>query len=407
MTSKHKIMDQTQDHDGRNLYALLQQYTVPDFVKNASSEDIFGSESDKLPGHVFGDPVSRRFPCHTPAASWVSAAFLFTDGSVPGEQNKQGEWIGQRIYEAARKYGISTHIEVLQKEAREFNNPRPPQLHDDDFALIVHTKEGKERHYPLRNALEVKEAAAYVVNYRDQLPFADRAEMAEKILAKADKYGAALDSDTTEFLEKQAGMGGCSPEDAAKLIMSRVEALGRMDKPTELQIELGKMAAACLEHPEQLRAEGSLHKLAQVLDEIDRATGLNRDYGDSLERPEDVLFYVTRKAASQMLAEHCQMTSGKVYRTDDFNRLKLRDVGDMMGEEFADLVSSDGLRVSPEKLAEQAATLPRTDAALIERLLEDVGIMPVYKEASYNQPKMTKDDWRKLAQQRALATLND
>lgn len=392
-----EILDQSGDLNGQITYNIYKRFTPPAFVKSASSEDLYGG-SMMMPPASYADPGRSRFPVHTPAATWLSTAFFLKNQDKLN--SKLASWIGETLDKMASYHNIKNEVETL-KLAWSKDATDGLELSDDDFALMINYADGKvERKYPLRNSKEVRAAAEYLSNHQDDIPFEDRMMMSRKILEKAARFGADL-KNYDDFLEKQAGYGGCSHEDAINLIWTRVKVLNDSPKPSELQIELAKMAKICYEKPDQVRSQEMLTKLACIIDTVDRSN--NVKYSEILRRPEDVLFRYTRKQASQFMTEHCKTLSGTVYKLADFNKIKLQDVRDMFGNEFAEAVTSDGIKVAPEKMAEVAPTLPRPDAELLDRLLEDVGILPYSKEASANN-KLSKEELRFVAQLRTLTS---
>jgi hypothetical protein len=77
-----------------------------------------------------------------------------------------------------------------------------------------------------------------------------------------------------------------------------------------------------------------------------------------------------------------------VYKKAELESIKLDEIKDLFGNEFADRVSSGGLFVDSEKLAEELATLPRGDAGLFDKLVDGLGIKTAYKQASSNVIKV-------------------
>ena len=55
---------------------------------------------------------------------------------------------------------------------------------------------------------------------------------------------------------------------------------------------------------------------------------------------------------------------------------------------FAERVSSGGLFVDAEKLAEELVTLPRNDANLFDRLVDGLGVKTAYKQDKVNEIKV-------------------
>src|SRR5260221_9402042 len=91
-----------------------------------------------------------------------------------------------------------------------------------------------------------------------------------------------------------------------------------------------------------------LVKIASLVDEIDRETGLVR-FVDDLPRPEDIFFSITEKKAAEIRTKHVTTTTGNIYKTADFTDLRLEDAEQLLGRDFAEAISAGGLYVSPEK----------------------------------------------------------
>lgn len=383
--------DQSSDLNGQRLYRVVNLFTTPDWVKAASSVDICGDSA--LPIRVYADPTHREFPFHTKAATWVSYAFLL-DSQIPADQIND---INSKLKQAAAFHGITDSLEQLSKEFIKQAADPESSLNDDDFALVYKLPTGeKQRRYPLRNYEEYIKAGSYLMQHRDAIPYTYRKQMAEKILEKlamtgCSRQGAML----VDFLEKQAGIGWCSAKDAAHLLDIR----SRLLKRTNLSLSevLADAAQDCIKNAEKVRQPGNLQKLAELVDRIDRDHHLDREYGHGLDRPDDVLFGITYKVAEDYLDDHCTMTSGKVYSINDLCQVKLSDVRNLFGNDFADSVSVGGVMISPEKMAEVGATLPRPDAELLDELLAQSGVRPIAKEAAHYGSWLTDDVMKQLA----------
>jgi hypothetical protein len=392
-----KILDQTGDLNGQQLYRLSRLYPLPPFVKAASSDDIYGS--DELHSHQFADPAHRQFPCHTGPATYISALF-FLDKKASMDPD-EATFVNGRLDDLAFFHGINERVDALRTKLADAQKlPDINQLPDDIFALVMARDGVKERHYPLRNALEVKAAAEMIEKYREVIPYEHRQTMAEKVLDKAAEYGAGL-GDLDGFLHKQAGHGAAAGLDVAQFLFDRARLLKRANKITFAE-QVAKMASTVAHQPAVAHDSNSLIKLASLVDQVDRESGLSKIV-DDLPRPEDVFFGITEKAASEMLAKHFTTTSGNIYKTADVSALKLDAVRDVMGEDFAQAISSGGLFVSPEKVADIVPTLPRGDAELFDRLLGSYGVGPKAKEAAHEGSDFSLKKLRKMASLHARA----
>jgi hypothetical protein len=159
-----------------------------------------------------------------------------------------------------------------------------------------------------------------------------------------------------------------------------------------------KQAAAALRlNPAPVHNAGNLQKLAAFVDAFDRENGIVQDYGYSVPRPEDILFTITEKTAAQVKESHVPMTSGNIYKVADLQSVKLGDIRDWMGSDFADEVSVGGLHVNMDKLAELLPTLPRGDAEHFDRLLSTTGVQPFAKEAAHVSEGISRQDLFDLA----------
>src|SRR5260221_11503626 len=70
------ILDQTSDKNHQELHRLLKTYGVPEFVKQASFDDILSPEDNSLPPRAYALPGYNKYRLDNPAATYVSMAFL-------------------------------------------------------------------------------------------------------------------------------------------------------------------------------------------------------------------------------------------------------------------------------------------------------------------------------------------
>jgi hypothetical protein len=384
------ILDQAKDRTGQELHRIATLYSPPNFVKHASSDSICG-DPETLPLHIYADPRARRFPCHTPASTWMSSAF-FADKRAC-YSSRDAEKVEERLIKAAKYHGIAGELEQIFDKAAKYNSNDKEALADDSFAYVWKRDDGvTERHLPLRNKHEVKCAAEYILTHRDEFIYTDRQVMAKKVLVKASEFGADI-GDTVDYLEKQSGIGVCSGAVAAGLLDNRA---GLTNNPADKE-QLKQAAAALRLNPAPVHNAGNLQKLAAFVDAFDRENGIVQDYGYSVPRPEDILFTITEKTAAQVKESHVPMTSGNIYKVADLQSVKLGDIRDWMGSDFADEVSVGGLHVNMDKLAELLPTLPRGDAEHFDRLLSTTGVQPFAKEAAHVSEGISRQDLFDLA----------
>lgn len=370
-------LDQAHDVSGRETHRLTTLYPAPDFVKAASQSRLNGDEM--IPRHVYADQRHKLYPCHTAPATWMSALF-FTDKKAQFD-TKEAEAIQSRIHQAAEYFGIRGAVAELEEKVAASATHDISSLPDSEFAIVwVSDVGGKERHWPLRNAEEVKFAAAHFKTFRDNFVFDDRHVIATKILEKAAQYGADV-SGAEGSLELAAGLGACAAKVASDMIKDRVRLTRRQH--AQLAGELSKLAAVIDQNPERARTVETRLKLASAVDNFDRSTNLYRMYdAGGLPRPEEVLFAITEKVARDFLESNVETTTGNVYALDDLEKLAVDDVREWLGDDFADAVSAGGVYMDREKLAAIVPTLDRGMASMLDRLMQEKSAAPVVKSAS-------------------------
>lgn len=376
------ILDHTQDLTGSETHRLTNIYAPPDFVKRANHEQLYADPAGDLPPHAWADPIHHNYPAHSAAAVWMSTMFLL-DKKAEHHPTKFAQYM--RVLDAnGAHFGITAALTQLKEAMARDEGDATARLADSDFALVWHVGDKKERHWPLRNAGEVKIASEWFQKNRDEFLYSDRRTIAANIIEKADQYGAAVAD--RDMLTKTAGYGACSSKDIAEAMEKRATLAVR--SYPDLAAEMRNLAAIVTQNPLQPRDHERRVKLAEVLDQFDRSTLLTRLYdAGGLERPEEVFFQVTEKKASEFLAEHVSTTNGTIYEKQALSNLTVEQVRDWMGNEFAEAVSTNGgLYLDHEKLADVVTTLPRDDASAFERMAKEFGI-PVFArdKAAFDQ----------------------
>jgi hypothetical protein len=361
------IIDQVSDRNGQELYRILQTYPVPDFVKNASHEDVCGRD---LSPHQFADFTFRRFPTHTAAATIISAIFAHE------KQADVRESVLERLDSAVDFWKVRDCVNALRTAITKAATYSEDDLSDADYAIVFKTPTGKERHCPMRNPVEVQKAASWLLAHRDEFDYVQRNDFATKVMQKAARFGADISQQRYE-LEKIAGLGRCAGSTAAKFIRQRIKAAGHTHRPNALQQEMEKLAQLCERDTTAVCNYTTLTKVAAFIDQYDRAHGIVREYGKAFERPEDVLFAVTEKIAAELDNELIGNTlTGNYYKKADLARIRVDDFADGLGQDFATEVSTANAWVDTEKLAAIVPTLPMGDAEQFDQIVSAAGISP-------------------------------
>lgn len=394
---------------GAELYRLRQLYPFPEFVKNANYA-LHLDVPAGVPATVYADPVRKQFPCHSGPSTWLSHLFFAEKRAEFHPKDRRR--IEERLAGWAEYHKIGAACAGVAARWAELHKAADDNLPDSAFAYVWRGDNGTvERRLPMRSPLEVKAAAEYLGQYRDSFPLPVRRTMAAKILEKAAALGAAI-GPHREFLERQAGRGVCDPAAVAAAVEKRalavpedagvtVDDAGR--RSGGLRAQFRKMAATVRDFPKQVLHPDNLTKLADTMDQLDRALGLTRLYGAGLDRPEDVVFSATFGKVSADLAAHVPTTSGKLYEKAAFRKLAVADLESLFGTEFADRVRTPLGEVDCEKMAEEVATLPRPDAQLLDGLLSENGITPVLTKAAAAKAGFDRAEMEAIAAEYARA----
>lgn len=403
-----KPIDFYGDVNQQRLYALEHLCGLPDFVKKAEIED--ADNMKDIPSSSFADPRRRLFPCHTKAAAWLANAYF----QLARSQYSKDEQllIQDRLVKYASFWNIRGLIDLFNKTFAKVASPERPDLQDKDFALVATTDEGyKIRRMPMPNALSVKMAGEYLYANRYSYPYAWRKTAARKILLRAMDYdaraaqgekiaGAALgalqfESATEAYLTRAAGFGTTHPFKAAEKVAQRVMMLP--PKFQDFRVKLAEIAVA-LRDTEHMTPDG-FSKLAAVVDAVDRETGLALHYHQGVDMPEEMFFDVLEKEAAEILDKFITLQTGNSYPVGLFMQLPLEKLAAVLGPEVsASVTSSDGITLDATKFAEIIPTLPRSDAALLERALEELVKSPLEKGAkirtSANNADWSLESWK-------------
>lgn len=389
-------VDHVADKSGVELHRLSKLYDFPDFVKQASIEQTLQPNDIAITNYA--DPVRKQFPCHTAASTWLSALY-FTEKKAEFAPKDQYR-IQERLYRYVNYWKIKEAVDQVQARYMDLHRTAVDRLPDSAFAYVKVGGDGKkQRHLPLRNSLEVKRAADWLFQYRDQLPFTaedggGRHEIARKILEKAARFAAKLD-DRVEFLEKQAGRGVCDPDEVSRVVMER----SYLTKNEPFRKHIVKLAMAIKDQPRQALHPDALVKLAETIDNIDHSLGIVGKYTDKIPRPEDVVFRATFAKVAQDMCELVAMTTGKIYKKASFSQIPLSGITALFGPELAEEVKAGLDKVDPEKLAEIAATLPMGDAEVFDKLAQECGVHPQMQKAASAAVGFSPSQLEKLAEQ--------
>lgn len=254
------FMDDFFSDNGFLFAKVLGSYELPTYVQDGDT----GSEKKaSLEDECFADPVVRRFPIHSRAHTFVSAAYLAKQAS-----REEAPDLYDAIDKRASIYGISDDIKAVREYVgREFtNNVKVAESAGVPFEVEFGTltvgkvagcgKEAADR--SISRFLEVV----------GEIPFQNLKPAAEALIKAAEDNGTQAPAELRKF----AGIGVAAEPEIQE---QRDLRLGLIPDPISKK-------AAC----ESLKSI----KTAEALHSFDQEHQLEPYYGERLERPHGVFF---------------------------------------------------------------------------------------------------------------------
>lgn len=345
------------------LHTLSQVYSMPDYVKQASMDDISEETLNSLPNNVFADATQRCYPCHTKAATWVSLGYFLQDyNNIPDGKREE---LLDRFEKSAKYFGImDDYVDLLSKTvALEKQATAVPKS-----TPVTLTEQGGE----LESEAGICKAAAWLVAQRNRLPLQKRAEMAAKILKQADIFHVNLPQ--RKSLEQTAGYGVNDPVEIISSIRTRSSLVKKSEYSHQL-LQLANSLGRFISSP----FDKVWVKVAYAIDDFDKLAGLipSREAG-KLPLPEEVVFTYPMTAIKEAEEESIQLTNGEIYSLNKLASVSRESYEDVLGPEVTDSMFDFNM-FDKEAAAEILPTLPRIDANALSDMLEREEVKPAAK----------------------------
>ena len=367
LLSEESLFEKLADAD---TFELATRYQIPGYVKEALARD--DRDPSELPSTAYADDYNRRFRCDSgPQALLALAGFLEKKAEYSAPHARK---IEERLQSAIRIHGVAKLASEVRVRHTTLSKDAFAELPDDQFAYVFETDnpQTRLRKLPLRNAQEIKTAAVWLEDYRDDFFFSDRHTMAHKILKRAVDLSVPVAS-LPESLQKQAGQGLGSPSAVHDLLSQRI----RLAQEQPLREKLAELRDAIATSP-QILTDSRAIQAVNVLEQLDRELGIK--YSSATPRPEDVFFSIPLTKAAAVIEDNMELTNGHIYPKEALARVPIADIEAVLGRDIVGDMST-GLEIDPIKAAQVARFLPLDDADIISRLLDANGIEPLFKAA--------------------------
>ena len=150
-------MDFVTDFNPTGLYRVFGAVEAPAYVDDAG---VFTPESiSTLHKTAFADPSKREFPCHTKAASWLSAAYFFGSGLTDPS-------VEESIKTACQIHNIDIEPIMAQREVVIKEASETPEFKTHALEVDFEGEDGRglERYYSIKIASQVEDSARNLLN---------------------------------------------------------------------------------------------------------------------------------------------------------------------------------------------------------------------------------------------------
>jgi hypothetical protein len=346
--------DQQSDFSGKQLYSMLSDIDLPDYVKTAEVEDAY--ELKELPKTAFADAERRIYPINTPARVYVSNAHFINKKAdilkLYGES--YASQLQNNIEKAAEIFDI---LEDLQSYNSHFNVKTASDYVENYMVNFeVSGMSAPVQLYPVKTAQDLIQSAEHFVKNIKNFPFEIRVKSAENFV----KAAADLDvDDMPELLMKYAGM--YYPD-----ILNLNQELWR--RSTKLTKEAHKQIyKAISDDVENINSLQEVMKIAETCFNIENMEGLYE-----------------KKVTAQLLGDpvDCFFTEPVQKIASDLNyvevhgdKYKMADLIKISKEKYEEAFGDCGIDPeNPEKIADILPTMPRSDVKLLEEI---TGLRPI------------------------------
>jgi len=348
-------MDILHDSSHRTWYQLGTKFAslIPVYVMDSEMQTKEAAE--KLADREFADDGRRLFPIDSPAATWLSAAYFAKNAGaayIPVLKTA----VEARIKQAAGVYGIADDVEAIMAAVRTPDAVKSAADDDSNYGWVQKTAAGTERRYPMFDEVGVMKAAAYFVENRRHYPRDMRSTIAKAIMAKAAAYGVKV----SDVVRREAGIGMPRRDTVMAELLERAH----LCKDAESSAALANLNELVATAPMD-ELSGELDKIAEVIDTVDRLSGLDRDYGRRLLSPADFLYDIDPKVAEAALEDSVELARN-VFSVTKLAELPDSVFSDVLGEDFLARVKT-AEKIDKIKLADELYSLPAPD----KRALED------------------------------------
>lgn len=313
-----------------------------ELLKTAQLDDDLGH----LQNSAFAEPMSRRFPIHTPEQAVVSYLYAkYANASVDDD-------ILSQIDDALTAYGVN-------RDALEPKTIKRAALQDDECLFP------DRQAYPIRNAEEVKLAEQALVPQANKLLPMTKAAVFAKLAHAADVHGVKLSNTSLAY----AGRAGADPALVMAALGQRFFSKVAAEDPHGRMRGLEEIHDAIKRRPSELRNPDVQAKIAGYMAKVDREFGFEARYGRDMIDPVTALYSPEKVAA----ADAVPLGDRYSVSQNDLAALPASFYADALGPDFAGQAAPNG-SVDTGTIAQVLGTLPADMMESFVRSLRAAGV---------------------------------
>jgi hypothetical protein len=284
------------------------------------------AEFARLPAEAFAWPGERRYPIHNREQAALSLAYCkVASEPVPSD-------VRQTLEKAAEVYGITKDT---------FDHPVMEKKASTEFWLLP-----EKKRFRVASADDVKVAETVLHEKYAQLSTFDRAEAFLQLHKAAEYFNVPL----TPSTEKLAGFTITSTQVLKDWIEARQEAAMKIG--SELSSAYGLLAGKFTGVRPYITKRDDQIKLASLLNELDRKSGVDQFYGKSILDPLRTVFN------TEKLASDAMDLGGYTFSLKKLASLPSTFWSDALGSDIMQEIAPDG-NVKMSALKEILPTLPQ------------------------------------------------
>jgi hypothetical protein len=325
--------DQTCDPGYAYLRAVLDRY--PALKEISKTANIDESEFSGLPDTAFAWPQERRYPLHTKEHTALSLGYRKLANSAPVEVDKELE-------KAAAVYGIDPAIYAT------------PQI--EKVASSAQYIFPEKKRFLVKTAEDVKLAEQRLHECYPRLTIEDRLEGLMRLRKIAQVHDVSLHPSTVKLASFTLT--------STKKLKDWLEARSTVSRADVFRDAYTKLASSLDGVASEFKDRDVQVKLASAIHNLDQEAGLTKYYGRKLPDPLRTVFN------SEKLAEDTlELGTGLMLNKNKLAALPLSFWSDLLGDDVAREISSDGESVNPEALMQLLPTLPNDLKAIAQKQL--------------------------------------